>query len=51
MQLYPRNVVMCSDNPDNRKIPKSDNDNEHETNFSKTDNNYWPPSTVNIVGD
>ena len=39
--LSPKNDVMQSDNFGNRNISKSDNVNEHEISFSKTDNNYW----------
>ena len=42
---------MLSENPDNCNVSKSDNVNEHKTNFSKTDNYYLPPGTFLIVGD
>ena len=46
-----RNDVLCSENPDNCNVSKSDNVNERKTSFSKTDNNYLPPGTAAIVGD
>lgn len=42
---------MLSDNPDNRNISKPDDVKEHETNFSKSDNDYWPPGTVAVNED
>ena len=42
---------MLPDNLGNCNVSKSDNVNEHETSFSKTDNNYWPPGTFAIAGD
>ena len=47
----PRMDVMLPDNLGNCNVSKSDNVNEHETSFSKTDNNYWPHGTFVIVGD
>ena len=40
---------MLSDIPENCNISKSDNENEHETSVSKTENNFWPPGTVAMV--
>ena len=37
--LSPRNVMLL-DNPDNCYVSKSDDVNERETSFSKTDSNY-----------
>ena len=42
---------MLSDKSDNHNVSKSGNVNKRETSFSKTDNNYWPPGTVALVGD
>ena len=49
--LSPRNNVMLSDKSNNHNVSKSGNVNKRETSFSKTDNNYWPPGTVALVGD
>ena len=40
-----------SDKLGNHNASKSDNFNGHETSFSETDNNYWAPGTVALVGD
>ena len=37
---------MLSENPDSCIVSKTDNINEHEANFSKTDNIFWPHGTV-----
>ena len=38
--LSPRIEIMLLDNPENFIVSKSDDINEHESSFSKTDNNY-----------
>ena len=42
---------MLSDKSNNHNVSKSGNVNKRETSFSKTDNNYWPPGTVALVGE
>ena len=49
--LFPRNNVMLQGNLDNHTVSKSDIIKKYKTSFRKTDNNYWLPGTLSIVGD